>query len=72
MPSRNATQRGKIPFPQIPLTLLPQTDHLVPFCCASTGENDVFRIVGESFPYARYMSYQTYDIPGFMSQVRTS
>lgn len=29
----------------------------------------MFRIVGESFPYARYMSYQTYDIPGFMSQV---
>lgn len=22
------------------------------------GEHDIFKIVGESFPYARYMSYQ--------------
>jgi hypothetical protein len=34
----------------------------------SLGEGDEFKIVGESFPYARYFSFQTYELPWFMSQ----
>lgn len=26
--------------------------------CLPTGENDMFKVVAESLPYARYMSYQ--------------
>jgi len=44
--------------PLLPPTLLP----LPP------DEGDEVRVKGSSLPYSRYFSYQTYNIPEFMSQ----